>query len=85
MQHITLKDFRAKTKGLPDDAILCLYSDSEGNEKSTCLNIFGERVGEDIKMTYDGKEFHFKGGEDIMGIDQEKDKGRYPILLQPSL
>ena len=85
MQQITLKDFKKKIKGLPDDTILCMYSDSEGNEKSTCLDVFIDKVGYDHVDWYDGKRFHFIGGEDIIGIDQEKDKGRYLIILQPSL
>lgn len=83
--RITLKDFKNKTRGLPDDAIICMYSDSEGNEQSTCLGVYVDKVGYDHVDYYDGKKFHFIGGADIMGIDQEQDKDKILVILQPSL
>lgn len=85
MQRITLGGFKRLTRGLPDDAILCCQSDSEGNETSTCLNVFTGQVGKDVSTNYDGKVYHFTDGEDVIGIDLVKDKDKIIITLQPSL
>lgn len=52
MNRVTLGEFRKATKGLPDNALLCCQSDSEGNSTSTCLNFFIDQVGrhESIKV-----------------------------------
>lgn len=84
MIYMTLKELRQKTAKLPDDTILCCQSDSEGNEQSTCLDMFIDKVGFVHKEIYDGKEYVFIGGEDIDGIDQEEHKGRYLLIFQPS-
>ena len=83
--RVTIKDFKKKIKGLPDDAIICMYSDEEGNSTSTCLDVYVDQVGYDHEDWYDGKCFHFIGGEDIVGIDQEQDKGKILVILRPSL
>lgn len=85
MKRITLKDFRNITRGLPEDSIICCQSDSEGNEISTCLNVFTGQVGKDVSMTYCGETYHFTDGEDVIGIDLDKDKDKVIITLQPSL
>lgn len=82
MIRITLKDFKKATAGMPDDAILCMYSDSEGNTQSTCLGVYTDYVGRVEKITDD---YSYTTGADIYGIDLESDKNRPIIILQPSL
>jgi len=81
MNRITVKDLKEKLKRIPDDAIVCCQSDSEGNETSTVLDMFIEKVG--LKVDYQG--YNFTQGEGIIGIDLDKDKDRYIVILQPSL
>jgi hypothetical protein len=85
MKRITLKDFKEITKGLPDSAILCMYSDSEGNEQSTCLDVFVDTVGRRELITVAGTGYNFTTGEDIQGIDMDEDNGKWIVILQPSL
>lgn len=85
MGRITLKQFRKMTADLPDDAIICMQSDSEGNTLSTCLDLYTEKVGHkyvnDPSVDYD----YYIGAEDVYGIDRNKDKGKTAIILTPSL
>jgi hypothetical protein len=83
MKVITVKDLKEKLQRIPDDAIVCCQSDSEGNSTSTCLDVEIDQVG--YKHTMEGYDFTFIGGEDIEGIDMEKDKGKYLVIMQPSL
>ena len=85
MKRITLGDFKRITRGLPDDAILCCMSDEEGNEISTCFDVFVEIVG--TKKDYDDgvTKFSYVEGDNIYNIDLEKDKGKTIITLQPNL
>lgn len=83
--RITAGHLRVLLSQLPDDAIVCLYSDSEGNEKSTALDVFTEIVGEVYKEEIYGHKYEFTGGDDVYGIDMEKDKGKTIVYLQPSL
>ena len=86
MQRITIKNLKDMIRGLPDDAIVCMYSDSEGNSQSTALEFYVDEVGK-VHTVQDNldKEFKFIGGEEIFGIDQEKDKGKALFILVPSL
>jgi len=81
MKRYTVKELKSALRKFPDDAIVCLYSDAEGNEKSTMLDFFGEIVGK----VYNEYEYAFVGGSETYGIDIEKDKGKVIIYLQPSL
>ena len=81
MKRTTVGDLKAILSKFPDDAIVCLYSDAEGNEKSTMLDFFGEIVGK----VYNEYEYSSVGGDDVYGIDMEKDKGKVLLYLQPSL
>lgn len=83
--RITAGHLRALLSQLPDDAIVCLYSDSEGNEKSTALDVFTEIVGDVYKEEINGHKYEFVGADDVYGIDVEKDKGKTVVYLQPSL
>lgn len=85
MKRITLGDFKRITRGLPDDAIICCQSDSEGNEISTCYDIFVEVVG--TQKNYDDgvTKFSYVEGDNIYNIDLENDKGKTIITIQPSL
>lgn len=85
MKRITLGDFKRITRGLPDDAIICCQSDEEGNEISTCFDVFVEVVG--TQKNYDDgvTKFSYVEGDNIYNIDLEKDKGKTIITIQPSL
>ena len=85
MKRITLKDFKEITKGVPDSAILCMYSDSEGNEQSTCLDVFVDTVGRRELITVAGKCYKFTTGDDIQVIDVDEDNVKWIVILQPSL
>ena len=85
MKRITLGEFKEITRGLPDNAIICCQSDSEGNEKSTCLDVFIEQVGKPQQVTGYGNDFNYVEGDDIYNIDLVADKDRVIITLQPSL
>lgn len=64
---------------------ICMYSDSEGNAQSTCLDVYVDQVGYEHVDWYDGHKFTFIGGAEVQGIDQEQDKGKILVILQPSL
>lgn len=80
MKRVTVKDLKEILKEFPDDAIICMYSDSEGNEMSTMLDYYKEVVGQKYSSGCT-----FIGGQDVHGIDIEEDKGKTIIFLQPSL
>ena len=81
MTRMTVKDLKEKLQRIPDDAIVCCQSDSEGNETSTVLDMFVEKVG--LKVDYQG--YKFTQGDGIIGVDLDKDKNRYIVIFQPSL
>lgn len=85
MIRITLGEFRRATKDVPDSAILCCQSDSEGNSTSTCLNFFIDQVGRHESMKVDDRVFEFTAGDDIDGIDMVGDHEKTIIIFQPSL
>lgn len=88
MIRLTVKDLKKAMRGLPDNALICMYSDSEGNSQSTALNYYVDIVGAKhvIKGTRPGeKDFVYIGGEEVFGVDLEKDKGVPILILVPSL
>ena len=84
MKRMTVKDLKDAIKQyrIPDDALVCMYSDSEGNSQSTVFDYFVDKVGKRVKLD---DKYTWVGGEEIFGIDQEKDKGRVLLILQPAL
>lgn len=80
-KRMTIKDLKEKIKNLPDNAILCCQSDSEGNETSVCLDIFVEQVGRQTE--YQG--YKFTEGDNIVGVDLQQDKDNIVVIFQPSL
>lgn len=85
MNRVTLGEFRKAIAGLPDNAILCCQSDSEGNQTSTCLNFFIDQVGRHEPIKVQDKVYEFTVGDDIYGVDMIKDHERTIIIFQPSL
>lgn len=85
MKRVTLGEFRKMTQGLPDNTILCCQSDSEGNSISTCLDFFIDQVGRKESVNWDGKVYDFTTGDDIQGLDMDKDHEKTIIIFQPSL
>lgn len=82
-KRLTVKDLKDAIKKykLPDNTIICMYSDSEGNEQSTAFDYFVDAVGLETKLD---EKYTYVGGQDIFGIDLEKDKNRVLLILQPS-
>lgn len=74
-----------KQYNVPDDALVCCYSDEEGNEEKTCCDVFVSRVGHKqvIKMANTSDSFEFVHGADVQGIDMSKDDGRMFITIRP--
>lgn len=86
MKRLTVGDLKAILSRLPADTIVCLYSDCEGNQKSTALDYFVEQVGKKDSYTMgDGKKFEWTQGDDTYGIDLQQDNGKMLFYLQPSL
>lgn len=85
MIRITLGDLRRITQGIPDNAILCCQSDEEGNSTSTCLDVYVDRVGRKESVKYGDKVYDFTTGDDIEGIDLDKDLDRTIVIFRPSL
>lgn len=88
MRRLTVKDLKKAIRYLPDNTIVCLYGDSEGNTQSTALTYYYDMVGKEHLITEDLPEdqwFKYIGGEDMYGIDQEKDKDTPILILVPSL
>lgn len=84
MKRMTIGDLKKilNEHNVPDDAIICCQSDSEGNETSTCLDVFIEKVGHKQYITPD---FVFTSGEDIQGINLSADNDKTIVIFQPSL
>lgn len=85
INRLTAGQLKTLLNKIPSDAIICCYSDSEGNQKSTALDVFTEVVGEKVVEEYYGTKYEFTGGDDVMGIDVEEDKGKTVVYIQPSL
>lgn len=68
---------------VPDNAIVCCQSDEEGNRTMVCCECYIEQVGHENIETYYGKELTWVSGEDVEGVDMEKDKGKIFIILRP--
>lgn len=68
-----------KDCNVPDNAIIACQSDEEGNRTMVCYDCFVDSVGK--KHTIAG--YDLVGGEEVMGIDLEKDKGRCFITFAP--
>ena len=80
---MTVGELKKKIEKIPDDAIVCCQSDEEGNRTMVCDSVWIDKVGYVNKIDYDGQEFKIVGGEDVEGIDMEKDKGLFYIIIHP--
>lgn len=83
IQRLTVGELKKKIEKLPDNTIVCCQSDEEGNRTMVCDSVYLDKVGYVDKFNYDGQEFQLVGGEDVEGIDMEKDKGTYFITIHP--
>lgn len=79
-----LKKILKKYK-VPDDAIITCWSDEEGNRDSVCCSVFPNKVGYKELIGYDSnkKPIYYTIGEEVMGIDLEKDKGKTILTFRP--
>ena len=81
MKQVTVKALKVLLDQVPDDTIICCQSDSEGNETSVCLGVFVETVGKEHQID----SYKYVEGDNIIGVDLERDKGKTLIIFQPSL
>ena len=81
MKQVTAKALKVLLNQVPDDAIICCQSDSEGNETSVCLGVFIEKVGQERQI----EDYKYVEGDNIIGVDLKQDKGKTLIIFQPSL
>ena len=85
MLRLTVKDLRDAMAKLPDDALVVLQSDSEGNSESTLMCADVINVGETYHWRVDGTNVVWTACESTYGIDLEQDKGKKCLVLTPSL
>ena len=83
IQRLTVGELKKRIEKLPDNAIVCCQSDEEGNRTMVCDDVYVNKVGYVEKFHYDGKKFELVGGEDVEGIDMEKDKNIFYIIIHP--
>ena len=67
---------------VPDDAIVCCQSDEEGNREMVCMDVFVDRVGRKESYCCGGKWYDFTAGEDVLGLEQDKDKDKLYITFR---
>jgi hypothetical protein len=70
---------------VPDDAIITCWSDEEGNSDSVCCSAFPDIVGRKEIIGYNSqkKPVYYTIGEEVMGIDLKKDKGKTILTFRP--
>lgn len=68
---------------VPDDALITCQSDEEGNRDTVCDACWVDLVGRRESEKVDGKWYDYVAGEDVIGFDNDKDKGRVFITLHP--
>lgn len=70
---------------VPDDAIITCWSDEEGNNDSVCCSVFPNKIGHREFVGYDSQQrpMYYTIGDEIMGIDMEKDKGKTILTFRP--
>lgn len=83
LERLTVKQLKTILKEVPDDAIVCCQSDEEGNRTMVCYDASYQTVGEKIILEDDGEQYDFIGGDEIEGIDLEKDKGKTCLIIHP--
>lgn len=87
MKRMTVGDLKKALKGLPDQCLISLQSDSEGNQESTLLDWFVVQIGtkHSWKVTDNGPEHFYVDGDETYGVDLKEDNGKYMLVLTPSL
>lgn len=83
LERLTVKQLKTILKEVPDDAIVCCQSDEEGNRTMVCYDASYQTVGEKKVLEFDGEQYDFIGGDEIEGIDLEKDKGKTCLIIHP--
>ncbi len=85
ISRLTAKDLREllSNSDIPDDAIICCQSDEEGNRTMVCMDVWAEKVGERIAIRDGYGTTEFVAGDDVIGLDLEKDKDKVFITLRP--
>lgn len=85
MTRITIGQLKQFLSKLPNDGLIVLDSDAEGNEQSTLLCWDVVKVGEEFSWRVDDQKVTIYACENTHGIDLEKDKGKTVLVLTPSL
>lgn len=83
LKRLTVGQLKDIIDHLPEDAIVCCQSDEEGNRTMVCYDASYQTVGEKNVLEFDGKQYDFIGGDEIEGIDLEKDKGKTCLIIHP--
>lgn len=86
IKRVTVGELKKVLSKLPDETLISLQSDSEGNQESTLLDWFVVKIGDEHTFnTVNGQSYTYKDGDETMGVNMEKDKGKYLLVLTPSL
>lgn len=83
IHRLTVADFKkfVKENHIPDDALITIMSDEEGNSESVTCELYCDIVGRTEKLNYDLGLY--TSGSDIQGIDLENDKNRVYVTIRP--
>ena len=68
---------------VPDDAIIACQSDEEGNRTMVCMDMWIDKVGRQIEIRDGYGVSRFTAGEEVMGIELDKDKDKTFITFVP--
>lgn len=81
IHRLTVADFKKfiKENHIPDDALITIMSDEEGNSESVTCELYCDVVGRTEQMVFGP----YTSGADIQGIDLENDKNRIYVTIRP--
>ena len=78
---ITVKELKKALSELPNNALVMIASDEEMNTVSPLVDTDTGRIG--TTQCFEDPEDNYIEGEDFLGIDLKKDKGKEYIVLIP--
>ena len=78
---MTVKELKKVLNELPNDALVMIASDEEMNTVSPSSNTYTGKIG--TTQCFEDPENNYIEGENFIGIDLKKDKGKEFIVLIP--
>ena len=78
---MTVKELKKLLSELPNNALVMIASDEEMNTVSQLVDTDTGRIG--TTQCFEDPEDNYIEGEDFLGIDLKKDKGKEYIVLIP--